>query len=145
LVDAGQRLIPGMVPGAFVRVLFPTHEKPHRPGLLHIGYVVITAGPEAVIAYTTSQPWPSTMPMPMGARYFAAREAARLNQSRPFLMRLDQLAKLPMTRRWFPDLEQPGRGVIAIAPPALQTDLTLLAVELGRRHRELVEMRGPSA
>lgn len=132
-----------MVPGAFVRVLFPTREKPRRPGLLHIGYVLITAGPEVVVAYTTSQPWPAAMPLPVGARVFGAREAAGLNQARPFLMRLDQLAKLPMTRQWFPDLEHPGQGVMAIAPPALQTELTLLAVELGRRHRELVELRGP--
>jgi hypothetical protein len=29
-----------MVPGAFVRVKFPTHEKPRQPGLLHIGYIL---------------------------------------------------------------------------------------------------------
>jgi hypothetical protein len=58
-----------MVPGAFVRVLFPTHEKLRRPGLLHIGYVLGTTSTGAAVAYTTSQPWPAGIPLPAGARY----------------------------------------------------------------------------
>ena len=45
-----------MTPGAFVRVKFPTHEKPRQPGLLHIGNVLGGTAAEALIAYTTSQP-----------------------------------------------------------------------------------------
>jgi hypothetical protein len=45
-----------MVPGAFVRVLFRTRERPRQPGLLHIGYVLGVAVRHAMIAYTTSQP-----------------------------------------------------------------------------------------
>ncbi len=132
-----------MVPGAFVRVLFPTREKPHRPGIPHIGYVLgITAG-HAMVAYTTSQPWPADTPLPAGARVFDATEAARLNQSRAFLLRLDVLAKLPLTQAWFPDMQQSGRGVVAIAPTRLQAELTKLATNLVRRSRELLEMRGP--
>ena len=44
---------------------------------------------------------------------------------------------------WFPEIDHPNRGVIAIAPPALQSELTRLAVNIGRRRRELLEMRGP--
>jgi hypothetical protein len=47
-----------MVPGAFVRVLFPTREAPRQPGLLHIGYVLGVVPEYAMVAYTTSQPWP---------------------------------------------------------------------------------------
>ena len=86
-----------MVPGAFVRVLFPTREKPRQPGLLHIGYVLGTTAGEAMVAYTTSQPWPAGTPLPAGVRLFDADEAARLNQSRAFFLRLDVLAKLPLT------------------------------------------------
>jgi hypothetical protein len=62
-----------MVPGAFVRVLFPTQDKPRQPGLLHIGYVLGASATEVMIAYTTSQPWPGTVPLPAGARVFDGR------------------------------------------------------------------------
>ena len=38
-----------MVPGAFVRVLFPTPEKPRQPGLLHVGYALIVTATEASV------------------------------------------------------------------------------------------------
>jgi hypothetical protein len=131
-----------MVPGAFVRVLFPTREKPHQPGLLHIGYVLVSSTREATVAYTTSQPWPAHTPLPAGVRLFDAREAERLQQSRAFVLRLDVLAKLPVTREWFPDLNQPNQGVVSIAPPALQAELVRLATNLIRRRRDLLYMRG---
>ena len=131
-----------MVSGAFVHVLFPTREKPRQPGLLHVGYVLgITAG-EAMVAYTTSQPWPAGTPLPAGVRLFDADEAARLNQSRAFVLRLDVLAKLPLTEAWFPAIAQPGEGVIAVAPARLQEELTDLAMNLVRRRRALIQMRG---
>ena len=131
-----------MVPGAFVRVLFPTHEKPRQPGLLHIGYMLGSTASEAMIAYTTSQPWPAATPLPAGARFFDSDEAKSLNQSKPFILRLDVLAKLPINRAWFPDIEQSGQGIIAIAPVRLQEQLTDLAVNLVRRRRALIQMRG---
>jgi hypothetical protein len=131
-----------MVPGAFVHVLFPTHEQPRRPGLLHIGYVLGSTASEAMVAYTTSQPWPAATPLPAGARYFDEDEARSLNQSKPFTLRLDVLARLPMTRAWFPDLEQAGQGVIAVAPARLQEQITDLAMNLVRRRRALIQMRG---
>jgi hypothetical protein len=123
-------------------VLFPTQEKPHLPGLLHIGYVLITNLTEAIVAYTTSQPWPSGVPLPAGVRFFDAAEAAQLNQSRSFLLRLDTLAKLPMTRIWFPDLDSAAK-VIAVAPPRLQEELVAQATNLRRRQQHLIQMRGP--
>lgn len=131
-----------MPPGAFVRVLFPTREAPRVPGLLHIAYVLASTAAEAMLAYTTSQPWPAETPLPFGTRFFNETEAARLNQSRAFLMRLDVLAKLPLTRAWFPDLDQPAHGVIAIASAELQEELTAIASNLVRRRRELLQVRG---
>lgn len=132
-----------MVPGAFVRVLFPTREAPRQPVLLHIGYVLGVAARHAMVAYTTSQPWPPATSLPAGVRLFDTREAVRLNQSRAFVLRLDVLARLPLTRAWFPDVEQPGRGIVAVAPTSLQDELTHLATNLVRRRRELLEIRGP--
>ena len=131
-----------MVPGAFVRVKFPTRERPRQPGLLHIGYVLGGTGTEVMVAYTTSQPWPQTVPLPAGARLFEREEAAGLNQSRAVMLRLDVLAKLPVTAAWFPDLMLPGQGVIAIASVRLQDELTDLAPNLVRRRRSLIQMRG---
>ena len=65
-----------------------------------------------------------------------------MNQSRPFVMRLDVLAKLPLTDAWFPDIARPGRGVIAVAPARLQEELTDLAMNLVRRRRALIQIRG---
>jgi hypothetical protein len=131
-----------MVPGAFVRVNFPTREKPRQPGLLHIGFVLAVAATEALVAYTTSQPWPSGTPLPAGARLFDVEEAASLNQSRAFIIRLDVLAKVPMTRPWFPDITLPGGDIIAVAPPGLLEELTGMATNLVRRRRDLIQMRG---
>lgn len=131
-----------MAPGAFVRVLFPTREKPRKPGLLHIGYVLGSTSGEVMVAYTTSQLWPAHMPLPAGARCFDREEAAGLNQARPFVIRLDLLAKLPLTDAWFPDIARPGRGVIAVAPVRLQQELADLAMNLVRRRRALIQLRG---
>jgi hypothetical protein len=54
--------------------------------------VLTVANQEAIVAYTTSQPWPAGTPLRAGVRLFDAREAARLNQSRSFMLRLDVLA-----------------------------------------------------
>lgn len=131
-----------MVPGAFVRVRFPTREQPRQPGLLHIGYILGGTATEVMVAYTTSQPWPVSTPLPAGARLFDREEASALNQSRAFMLRLDVLAKLPMTEASFPDIALPGRGVIAVAPARLQGELTDLATNLARRRRDLIQMRG---
>jgi len=131
-----------MLAGAFVRVLFPTHEKPREPGLLHIGYVLGGTEAEVLVAYTTSQPWPAGTPLSAGVRLFTATEAATLNQTRPFILRLDVLAKLPLTEAWFPDIGREDQGVVAVAPGRLREELTALAMNLVRRRRELLQMRG---
>src|SRR5258708_10356007 len=73
-----------MVPGAFVRVKFPTREKPRQPRLLHIGCVLGGTATEVMVAYTTLQPWPASIPLPAGVRLFDHEEAERLNQCRAF-------------------------------------------------------------
>ena len=127
--------------GAFVRVLFPTDEKPRQPGLLHIGYCLGTDGRLALIAYTTSQPWPNGLPARRGIRIFAAEEARTLNQ-KPFVLDLARLARLPLTRRWFPDLGTPSRGGVARANPALRDELLASTRDLLENHRQLAQLRG---
>lgn len=75
----------------------PACEKPSQKGLLHISTVPGGTATEVMVAYTTSQPWPASVPLPAGARLFDREEARRLNQSRAFLLRPDVLSRLPMT------------------------------------------------
>lgn len=131
-----------MIPGAFVRVLFPTRAAPTQRGLPHVGYVLGIASAHAMLADTTARPWSRNVPLPAGARLFDAEAAARLNQSRAFMIRIDVLARLPLTTAWFPDINRLNRGVIAVAPTSLREELTRLATNLVRRRRDLLDMRG---
>lgn len=131
-----------IVEGAFVRTLFPTNERPRQPGLLHICYCLGVAPPLSLVAYTSSQPWPAAMPLPLGVRVFERRQAAALNQ-RPFVLYLNRLAKLPLTSKWFPAIGTPSRGIIAVAPAAIRDELMAAMIELARRRRDLVATLGP--
>lgn len=121
---------------------FAPREQPRQPGLLHIGYVLGSTASEALVAYTTSQVLPAGLPLPAGARLFTADEAYRLNQSRPFVLCLDLSAKLPLTKAWFPNVDGADQGIIAIAANRLQEELTDLAMNLLRRRRDVIQMRG---
>jgi hypothetical protein len=94
------------------------------------------------MAYSSSKSWPSAAPLPPGVRIFAAAEAARLDQ-RPFVLYLNRLARLPLTWDWFPDLDKPSQGVVAVAPAALRDQLLKTIAELAQRRRELIHKLGP--
>ena len=127
--------------GAFVKALFLLDEQPRRPDLLHICYCLGVTPSLAIVAYTTSRPWPPGAPTPLGIRLFAAEEARLLDQ-RPFVLDLRRLAKLPLGRTWFPEIETPGRGVVAMAPPILRDEINRELARLLRRHRALVRLTG---
>lgn len=133
----------GIVEGAFVRVMFPTDERPRLPGLPHIGYCVAATSALAVLAHTTSKPWPAEVPLPFGVRVFEAEEARRLAQ-RPFVLDLRRLARLPLTRAWIPDMEAPDQGVVATAGSELRDELRRTVAEVMRRRRDLVRLAGPT-
>ena len=122
-----------MRPGAFVRVLFPTREKPRE--------LLVSTATEAMIAKTASQPWPDGTPLPAATRYFDAREAKALNRSRAFISCASMSS--PGCRWPRPGFRSvaPGEGVIAVAPAGLQDQFTDLALNLVRRRRALIQMR----
>jgi hypothetical protein len=95
----------------------------------------------AIVAYTTSRPWPADEPRPLGVRVFAAEQARALNQ-RPFVLDLRRFAKLPLTSAWLPEINAPGRGIVAIAPLGLRDELHRTLAQLLRRHRGLVRVTG---
>lgn len=131
----------GIVEGAFVKVLFPTSERPREPGLLHIAYCLAVRQPLALVAYATSQLAPARVPVPLGVSVFTAEEAALLNQ-RPFALHVNRQARLALSPRWFPEIERPGGGVVALAPRPLLEALFRMAVDVERRRRESVQRLG---
>ena len=131
-----------MVPGAFVRVLFH-REKPHLPGLLHIGYVLGVTPTKSMVAYTTSQPWP-TADSAAGRGTLVFARGGRAPEPVPrFPAAAGRARKPALTPDWFPDLDRGESGLIAVAPASLQAELVGFAANLARRRRELIQMRGP--
>ena len=128
--------------GAFVHVLFPPPQKPREPGLLHIGYCLAVRPPLALIAYTTSQPWPPATPLPFGVRIFTREEANGLGQQRAVRLHLNRQATVPLTDAWFPDLRASNQGVIAFASVRLRQELYETTIELTRRYRLNIERLG---
>ena len=65
-----------------------------------------------VAAYTTSQPWPSDVPLPRGMHRVSEDRAKRSGQRKPFVVDGRKIAFLPMTEAFFPHLQQAGGGKV---------------------------------
>jgi len=136
--------------GAFVWTMFPfgPPDPTDRPGpVRHIAYVLATNSgrvpPVLLLAYTSSGPWRGDAArVPMGVIGFDAAAAGAVGQ-KPLHLDLRCLAQVPMTARWFPDLGQPGHGVVGTAGARLRTRLDALLHDIVTRNRDLIEMRGP--
>jgi hypothetical protein len=50
---------------------------------------------------------------------------------------------VPLAKRWFPDLGQPGFGIIGTAGARLRERIDVMLSDLVTRNRDLIEMRGP--
>ncbi len=129
-----------MIPeGAFVEILFPTTEEPRQPGLSHVCCCLAVRSPLALVAYTTSIPWPPNAPLPFGVRLFTQEEAAALNQQRAFRLHLNRQARIPLDTRWIPNLDAPNGGVIAMAPARLRQELYESTLELVKRYEQNIQ------
>jgi hypothetical protein len=137
--------------GDFVWCAFPERETPARPGPLHLAYCLAITGAShnvaergftAIMAYTTSRPWPSPA-SPLGVFAFDKRQAAELGQTREFVMDLRRIAALPVTPTWFPRLHEGGRGIQGRMPKKRQLAYARIAGDLLTRRGELVERLGP--
>lgn len=99
-------------------------------------------GLQLLLAYTSSGPWRGAAPgTPLGVIEFDAAAALEVNQ-RPFHLDLRCLARVLMAKRWFPRIEHPDRGVVAVAGPALRDRIFRSAGALAARSPQLIEIRG---
>lgn len=136
--------------GAFVWTMFPfgPPDPPDQPGpARHIAYVLATDSrpkvPVLLLAYTSSGPWRgASTRLPLGVMEADAAAARALGQ-RPFHLDLRCLAQVPLSGRWFPDLAQPGHGLVGQAGTRLRGRIDALLAELVARNRDLIEVRGP--
>jgi hypothetical protein len=127
---------------------FGPPDPPDQPGpVRHIAYVLATNStpkvPMLLLAYTSSGPWRGAGGrLPLGVMELEAAAARTVGQ-KPFHLDLRCLAQVPLTRRWFPDLERPGHGIVGTASTRLQQRIDALLSELVARNRHLIEIRGP--
>ncbi len=113
----------------------------------HIAFVLAVdtkpATPQLLLAYTSSGAWRgSADAVPQGVINFGEREAKAVGQ-KPFHMDLRCLAQVPLNAAWFPDLAQPGHGVVGVAGARLQVRIEKMLQEMVTRNRNPIEMRGP--
>lgn len=133
--------------GCFVWTMFP-FGPPDQPGpVRHVAYVLATNSrpkmPMLLLAYTSSGPWRgATGRLPLGVMEFEAAAARAVGQ-KPFHLDLRCLAQVPLTKRWFPDIERPGQGIVGTASARLQQGIDALLSALVTRNRDLIEIRGP--
>jgi hypothetical protein len=147
--------------GDFVWCAFPEREHPARPGRhSHIVYTILVTGSvssgtaavaepsgqtyQAVVAYSTSQPWQEEGHRP-GIIAFNAEQAAGLGQQRPFWLHLWRLAHLPITQAWFPRLSAPEGAIVGSAYSALRRQLEAKTAEIFSRHGNETVQLGPLA
>lgn len=136
--------------GDFVWCAFPEGEHPDVPSQhRHIAYVVTVADPtgaqtehRAMVAYTTSQPWPLAAQRP-GVVPFALDRARALGQQHPFVLHLWRAAIVPVTPEWFPLLSAPDAGVVGRASEALKRELEAKLKDVLTRHRGSMDVLGP--
>jgi len=132
--------------GEFIWSAFPQSERPEQPGPgEHVAYTLAVSGVggefSAWMAYTTSRSWQGAVPQ--GVRVFDLLEAKSLGHRRAFVLDFRCVAYMPVTVKWFPQLDTPSRGILGRAPKALRHELQGLVTELFAQHSEIVERRGP--
>jgi hypothetical protein len=127
--------------------MFPFSEAPLRPGpSRHIGYVLDIVRRHnrfyvAALLYTTTSAWPDAVALPRGVLRVQERQAAAIGQ-RSFVLDARRIAYLPVETAFFPELDQPGRGVQGVAAAGFQrhVERTLTAL---LETPELLELLGP--
>jgi hypothetical protein len=130
--------------GQFVWCAYPEWEHPLQPGPRHIGYIfaalAVRGSPAAIVAYTTSQPWPDALPPAVYP--FTVTEAEGMGQDRAFVLDARRLAFIPVIPAWFPDLGEPTQGVVGSVSDQLRDRIEADLKRLLRRSPDSVQRLG---
>ena len=145
--------------GDFVWTHFPYESDPDAPGPIRHAACVIavfsqrdagiaTSAPVAsrglvVGVYTSSQFEKFGDALPVGVIQVPAERATRSGDQLPFFIDVRKRAFIPLTRKFFPELDRPGFGVIAPADKGLQKEIFRQYRLINERHPEAIVNVGP--
>ncbi|WP_169728830.1 hypothetical protein [Salinarimonas rosea] len=93
--------------------------------------------------YTTSRVDRFEDATPVGVLRVSIESARRAGQAVPFLVDVRKRAFLPFDRRFFPDIDAHGHGVIGPAGPRLFKRIVAEYRKVNERHPELIVNLGP--
>lgn len=145
--------------GDFVWTLFPYEAEPDSPGPIRHAACVIAAfnRRDAAIAtsapatirglvvgvYSSSQVEKFGGALPIGVIQVNAQKATRTGGQTPFFIDVRKRAFIPFTRRFFPNIDSPGHGVIGPADRGLFNEIVRQYRLINERHPELIVNVGP--
>jgi hypothetical protein len=145
--------------GDFVWTNFPYESDPDAPGPIRHAACVIAVFSQRDAAVATTAPVPSRglvvgvytssqvekfgNALPVGVIQVAAERATKSGEQSPFFIDVRKRAFIPFTRRFFPEIDSPGRGVIAPADKGLLKEILRQYRLINERHPEVVVNVGP--
>jgi hypothetical protein len=145
--------------GDFVWTLFPYESEPDLPGPIRHAACIIavftqqaaavaTSAPATnrglvVGVYTSSQVEKFGAAMPIGVIQVTAERATSTGGQSPFFIDVRRRAFIPFTRRFFPEIDAPGHGVIGPADKGLFREVVRQYRLVNERHPDLIVNVGP--
>jgi len=145
--------------GDFVWTLFPYDTEPDSPGPIRHAACVIAAfnQRDAAIAttapvrrrglvvgvFTSSKVEKFGNRLPTGVIAVTAQRAMRTGGQTPFFIDVRKRAFIPFTRRFFPDADSPGHGVIGLADKGLFQEVVRQYRLINDRYPEAISNVGP--
>jgi hypothetical protein len=145
--------------GDFVWTLFPYDIEPDGPGPIRHAACVIAAfnqrdaaiattapvqrGGLVVGVFTSSQVQKFGDTLPIGVIAVTAQRATRAGGQTPFFIDVRKRAFIPFTRRFFPDIDSPGLGVIGPADKGLFQEVVRQYRLINDRYPEAISNVGP--
>lgn len=145
--------------GDFVWTLFPYDTEPDSSGPIRHAACVIAAFTQRDAAIATTAPVQSRGlvvgvftssqiqkfgdTLPIGVITVTAQRAMRTGGQSPFFIDVRKRAFIPFTRRFFPDIDLPGHGVIGPADKGLFQEVVRQYGLINDRYPEAISNVGP--
>lgn len=145
--------------GDFVWTQFPYESEPDVPGPIRHAACVIAVFRQRDAGIATPAPVPSRglvvgvytssrvekfgEALPIGVIQVPAERATQSGGQSPFFIDVRKRAFIPFTRKFFPELDKPGVGVIASADKGLLKEILRQYRSINERHPESIVNVGP--